>query len=58
MNIPEQIWRAYDIRGNANEELTVEVVRQMARALVEYLKPLDVQQFAVGRDCRLSGPAL
>ena len=33
-------------------------MRQMARALVELLRPMDVQQFAVGRDCRLSGPGL
>ena len=58
MNIPDQIWRAYDIRGNASTELTVDAIRRMGRALVEHLRPLDIQQFAVGRDCRLSGPAL
>jgi phosphomannomutase/phosphoglucomutase len=53
MNLPAEIFRAYDIRGIAGHTLTPEVVRAIGRALGSM-----APQFAVGRDGRHSGPAL
>ena len=53
MNLPTEIFRAYDIRGIAGRTLTPEVVRAVGRALGS-LAP----RFAVGRDGRASGPPL
>ncbi|HET9735077.1 MAG TPA: phosphomannomutase/phosphoglucomutase, partial [Burkholderiales bacterium] len=53
MNLPTEIFRAYDIRGIAGRTLTPEVVRAVGRALGS-LAP----RFAVGRDGRASGPQL
>ncbi|HEX9185327.1 MAG TPA: phosphomannomutase/phosphoglucomutase [Burkholderiales bacterium] len=53
MNVPSEIFRAYDIRGIAGRTLTPEVVRAVGRALGS-LAP----RFAVGRDGRASGPQL
>jgi phosphomannomutase len=49
------IFKAYDIRGVVPSELTPEIAYRIGRALVVYLKPDEV---AVGRDMRVSGPAL
>ncbi|HTQ74741.1 MAG TPA: phosphomannomutase/phosphoglucomutase [Burkholderiales bacterium] len=64
MNIPPQeIFKAYDIRGVVGKSLTVEGVRQIGQALGSEL--LDrtkggggQAEIAVGRDGRLSGPDL
>jgi phosphomannomutase/phosphoglucomutase len=63
MNIPPQeIFKAYDIRGVVGKSLTVEGVRQIGQALGSEL--LDRKagggraEIAVGRDGRLSGPEL
>ena len=53
MNLPAEIFRAYDIRGIAGRTLTLEVVRAIGRALGSM-----APEFAVGRDGRHSGPAL
>jgi phosphomannomutase/phosphoglucomutase len=53
MNLPAEIFRAYDIRGIAGKTLTPEVVRAVGRALGSM-----APEFAVGRDGRHSGPAL
>ncbi len=53
MNLPAEIFRAYDIRGIAGRTLTPEVVRAIGRALGSM-----APEFAVGRDGRHSGPAL
>lgn len=49
------LFKAYDVRGVVPDELTPEVARRIGRALVAYLGPDEV---AVGRDMRVSGPAL
>jgi len=49
------LFKAYDVRGVVPDELTPEVTHAIGRALVAYLKPDEV---AVGRDMRVSGPAL
>ena len=53
MNIPAEIFRAYDIRGIAGKTLTVDAVRAIGRALGSMAR-----EFAVGRDGRDSGPGL
>jgi phosphomannomutase/phosphoglucomutase len=53
MNLPPEIFRAYDIRGIAGRTLTPEVVRAIGRALGSM-----APRFAVGRDGRASGPQL
>jgi phosphomannomutase/phosphoglucomutase len=53
VNLPAEIFRAYDIRGIAGRTLTPEVVRAIGRALGSM-----APEFAVGRDGRHSGPAL
>ncbi len=54
----EHIFRAYDIRGVADEELTDDVVQGIGAALGSMAAAAGATTFAVGRDCRLSGPRL
>jgi phosphomannomutase len=49
------LFKAYDVRGLAPDELTPEIAYAIGRAAVASLKLDDV---AVGRDMRISGPAL
>lgn len=49
------IFKAYDIRGLYPSQLDAEVARRVGRAFVDYL---GARRIAVGRDCRLSSPAL
>src|SRR5918996_5167155 len=49
------LFKAYDIRGLVPDELTPDLAYKIGRALVAYLRPDEV---AVGRDMRVSGPAL
>jgi phosphomannomutase/phosphoglucomutase len=63
MNIPPQeIFKAYDIRGIVGKSLTVDGVRQIGQALgselLERTKAGGRAEIAVGRDGRLSGPDL
>ena len=53
MNLPAEIFRAYDIRGIAGRTLTPEIARAIGRALGSM-----APRFAVGRDGRASGPQL
>jgi phosphomannomutase/phosphoglucomutase len=53
MNLPPEIFRAYDIRGIAGRTLTPDVVHAIGRALGSM-----APHFAVGRDGRASGPQL
>jgi phosphomannomutase/phosphomannomutase/phosphoglucomutase len=48
-------FKAYDIRGRVPEELNEGIARRIGRAYAEWLHPARV---AVGRDVRLSSPAL
>ncbi|MFN8512272.1 MAG: phosphomannomutase/phosphoglucomutase [Thermomicrobiales bacterium] len=47
------IFKAYDVRGVYPGELNEEIAYQIGRAAVAYL---GVEQIAVGRDMRISGP--
>ena len=64
MNIPAEIFRAYDIRGIAGATLRSDVVREIGRALGTLGREGEAPgsgkgtAFAVGRDGRLSGPEL
>lgn len=49
------LFKAYDVRGVYPEELNPEIAYAIGRSFVMYLKP---RQVAVGRDMRISSPAL
>ncbi len=53
--INPNIFKAYDVRGIYGTELTDEAAYAIARAFVQYL---GVDRVAVGRDMRVSSPAL
>jgi phosphomannomutase len=55
MNLNPDIFKAYDIRGVYPAEVTDEAARAIGGAFVAYLK---AKRIAVGRDMRLSSPAL
>ena len=52
------IFRAYDIRGVAEIDLVPEVVEGIGRAIGTLARRRGATTFAVGRDCRLSGPRI
>ncbi len=52
------IFRAYDIRGVVGTDLTVEVVRQLGRAIGSEAFDRGEQKVAVARDGRTHGPEL
>jgi phosphomannomutase len=55
MNLNPDIFKAYDVRGVYPSEVNEEAARAIGAAFVAYLKATRV---AVGRDMRLSSPAL
>ena len=58
MNLPAEIFRAYDIRGIAGKVLSAAVVREIGRAIGTLGLERGAPVFAVGRDGRLSSPEL
>ena len=52
------IFRAYDIRGVFGEELTCEVVHEIAKAIGTVAQKQNQQEIVVGREGRLSSPEL
>ena len=50
------IFRAYDIRGIADVDLNPSVAGDIGRALGTLARRRGAETFAVGRDCRISGP--
>ncbi|HOR54793.1 MAG TPA: phosphomannomutase/phosphoglucomutase [Synergistales bacterium] len=54
MNVPSHIFREYDIRGNADEELTSETVRAIGLAYGTFLNREGVKKITLGGDVRLS----
>ena len=52
------IFRAYDIRGIVDDNLTLEVAYQVGRAFATEALAAGRQRVLTGRDGRLSGPAL
>ena len=55
MNLIPGIFKAYDVRGLYPDEVHEEVARAIGAAFVTYL---NAKRIAVGRDMRLSSPAL
>jgi phosphomannomutase/phosphoglucomutase len=58
MNVPAEIFRAYDIRGIVGRSLTPEIVHAIGRALGSLGIERGAPRFALGYDGRHSGPAL
>lgn len=52
------IFRQYDIRGNAEKDLTDEVVELLGKAFGTYVQEHGSREVVVGRDNRLSSPRL
>lgn len=57
-NIAPEIFKAYDIRGVVETALTPEVVERIGHAIGSEARERQLTTIAVGRDGRLSGPAL
>jgi len=58
MNVPAEIFRAYDIRGIVDKTLTPAIVQAVGRALGSLGRERGAATFALGRDGRHSGPML
>ncbi|NLS44552.1 MAG: phosphomannomutase/phosphoglucomutase [Firmicutes bacterium] len=54
VNIPDHVFREYDIRGVVGEELTDEFAYLLGRALGKLYKDENIKTAAVGRDARAS----
>ena len=57
-DLPDHIFRAYDIRGNAETELTDALVMQIGRAIGTIAGEMDEQTLVVGCDGRTSSPRI
>ncbi len=57
-SLPREIFKAYDIRGVVGRSLTPEIARQIGRAFGSEARQRGLPSVAIGRDGRLSGPAL
>ncbi len=55
---PREIFKAYDIRGIVGKSLTPEIANQIGRAFGSEARLLGLPSVSIGRDGRLSGPAL
>lgn len=58
LEIPCHVFRAYDIRGKADTELTPDFAYALGRAVGQMCLAADTSLVAVGRDGRLSSPNL
>ena len=58
MNLPPEIFKAYDIRGVVGRTLTSDVVRAIGQGLGTLALEAGRDAIVVGRDGRLSGPDL
>ncbi len=56
--IPKGLFRAYDIRGIANEELTSHNAFQIGRSIGSQLQGSTSPRILLGRDARLSSPRI
>lgn len=57
-DIPDVVFRDYDIRGIAGIELTAELANRLGRALGTLLRRNAEDKIYIGRDARLSSPEL
>jgi phosphomannomutase/phosphoglucomutase len=58
MQVPREIFKAYDIRGIVGRTLDEPIVRLIGQALGTLARERGRDTIAIGRDGRLSGPAL
>lgn len=58
MNLPQEIFKAYDIRGIVGRTLTPEIVEAIGHAIGSEAAARKQTAICIGRDGRLSGPAL
>jgi phosphomannomutase/phosphoglucomutase len=58
MTLPDEIFKAYDIRGIVGKTLTAPVVQAVGQALGTLAQERGRDTLVVGRDGRLSGPEL
>ena len=58
MHIPKEIFKAYDIRGIVGKTLTPEIVEAIGQAIGSEALARKQTAICIGRDGRLSGPAL
>ena len=58
MNLPSEIFKAYDIRGVVGRTLTPAIVQTIGQALGSLAQERGRDAIVVGRDGRLSGPEL
>ncbi len=56
--LPRAIFKAYDIRGIVGDTLTPAIVQRIGQGLATMARERGRDTFAIGRDGRLSGPAL
>ena len=52
------IFREYDVRGLVEQDLQPDLVVKLGRAVGTYAAQRGVKTMTLGRDCRLSSPAL
>jgi phosphomannomutase/phosphoglucomutase len=57
-SVPNEIFKAYDIRGIVGRTLTPPVVRSIGQAIGSEARARGVREVVIGRDGRLSGPEL
>lgn len=57
-NIPLNIFRAYDIRGKSDTELTDELSYLIGKAVAKELIAMGGNTVVIGRDCRVSSPGI
>src|ERR1043165_8431140 len=61
--VPEQIFKAYDVRGLYGDDIDEDTAEQLGRAFIRGLADLEAEpacdlRVGVGRDLRLTAPAL
>lgn len=57
-HVPQEIFKAYDIRGVVGKTLTVEGTELIGRAIGTQVRRIGKNRISIGRDGRLSGPSL
>lgn len=57
-NLPNEIFKAYDIRGVVDKTLTAAIVEAIGHAIGSEARARGLTAVAIGRDGRLSGPEL
>lgn len=58
MELKQEIFRQYDIRGKIGQDLTLDSVELLGKGIGTYYRQRGVKEVALGRDCRLSSPSL